>query len=337
MELGAFAAALVRRWYLVVVAAIIASGACVYTASAMGPTYETNASVLLFPPMSDTEATGEQASSNPYLELSGLTTARDIVIRRLTSQSARDYLAESHPDADYRLVPDATSAGPLIIVEVSGPTARSTLSAQTDLMAEFADALDDLQGGLGLSRAEFITARILTSDTRAQAVHKGQVRAGIVVTVAVLGLFLALIAMFDGMMAARSSRPRSEPREKARPKRRPRRRWLRALPVDGDGARGEGTSTVPSADTGTGVGSDDEPDTEPDDAEVYVPTPAPIAAFTPRTPPSRATRIPKGVRKEARRLARDEAVRQAKQRARQAEEHRSHPHDDVRALDPART
>ena len=50
MELGAFTATLVRRWYLVVMVAALAVGACAFMVSFVGPTYEARSSVVLFPP-----------------------------------------------------------------------------------------------------------------------------------------------------------------------------------------------------------------------------------------------------------------------------------------------
>ena len=204
MELGAFAAALVRRWYLVVLAVALAAGAALMTLTAVGPSYETRASVLLFPPSSDGSQTDEPTSTNPYLELGGLTTARDILIRRLTSQSSRDALEKTHPDAGYGLAPDTTSAGPIVIVEVSATTAAQALDAQAALLDEFPGALADLQQGLGLSRPEFITARELTVDARAEVVHKSQIRAAIVAVVGVMALALALIGLIDGWLIART-------------------------------------------------------------------------------------------------------------------------------------
>jgi predicted secreted protein len=174
------------------------------TLSAVGPSYDARASVLLFPPTSNgDDLEGQTRSGNPYLELGGLNTARDIVIRTLTSQSARDTLEASHPNADYALAPDATSSGPIVNVEVSASSAQEALAALRDLVDEFPPALSELQTGIGLSPAESITARILTIDGRAKTVHKSQVRAGIVSVAGVIVLALALIALIDGLLAYR--------------------------------------------------------------------------------------------------------------------------------------
>lgn len=315
MELGAFGAALVRRWYLALVVLALAAGACVLTVSSIGPTYETQATVLLFPPPGEEEAQDEPAASNPYLELSGLTTARDILIRRLTSQSARDALADAFPQADYALAPDGTSSGPIVVVEVSGPTAQVALGAQAALLGSVPGALADLQAGLGLSGTELITARELTVDDRAEAAHKSQIRAGIVATGGVLGLGLALIGLLDGLLAARAT-ARAE-------------RSADQHDTTGEDAEDDGPA-LPVADPFMEDDADEDPvrvheaaDEASDEAadaddEPDLPPARPRLVGAPaadRDPAPRTARS-KQARKQARRLARDEAQRAAREQAR---------------------
>ncbi len=287
MELGAFASALVRRWYLVVVAAALAAGACAYTWSSVGATYESRSSVLLFPPERD--AASQEAIGNPYLDLIGLNSARDILIRTLTSQSERDALADAHPGADYRLAADATSSGPIILVEVSARTGQEALAAQSMLLEDIPVALEDLQGGLGLAPQELITVREITGDDRAEAVHKSQVRAAIVASAFVIVIALVLIGLVDGLLAARSQSRRRTSED--------------VTPEDLD------------AGLDAGPDADPEPAAEPAAELAAGPAAEPEAVPAADEPPRRLN--PKQARRLARRAARDEALRVERERTRE--------------------
>lgn len=209
MDLGTFAAALRRRWYLVAVAVLMALGASYAAASAVGPTYRAEGSALLFPPaptQSDTDERGAAVSGNPYLELGGLTTARDILIRSMSSQSARDTLAEVFPDADYELSPDPSSAGPVMLLSVTATSPGGATAALDHLLDRVPEALVDLQEGLEIEGTARITSRELTVDTRPAVVRKAQVRAGIVAGAGVLTVVLLLIGAFDGLASRRRTR-----------------------------------------------------------------------------------------------------------------------------------
>lgn len=305
MELGAFAAALVRRWYFLIVAVVLATGACVGTLSSTGPTYETRATVLLFPPASDGKPGDDRLSKNPYLELVGLNSARDILIRSLNSQSEQDSFNELHPDADYGLANDPTTSAPVLMVEVSASSDTAALEAQATLLEILPDALANLQHGLGLSNAESITAREITVDRRAEAVHKSQIRAAIVVTVAVMALFLALIGLVDGML---------ETRRQAR------------RPADDDDVETlvpaelhPATAETPTVAHKVVEAAPTEVDT---DAAARVVHPASQTGARPAN---------KRARKQARREARDQAERAARERARTAVQRTDRKLDRARA------
>lgn len=302
VELGAFASALVRRWYLVVVATALAAGACAYTWSAVGATHESRASVLLFPPERDA-VSQDAAPGNPYLELVGLNSARDILIRTLTSQSERDAVGNAYPGADYGLVADATSSGPIIVVEVSARTGQEALAAQSMLLEDIPLALEDLQDGLGLAPQELITVREITVDDRAEAVHKSQLRAAIVASAFVVVIALVLIALVDGLLAGRSQSRRRTNEDEPDPDR------------TDEGVSPEDQDADPEA----------EPDAEPD--AVSQTAPDAVSETTPevatKTDPVLLTdehlrRLnPKQARKLARRAARDDALRVAREESRE--------------------
>ena len=150
MQLNAFGAALLRRWYLVVLSLGLAVAASAYVVSDVGPTYEVEGTVLLFPPTSSTTS-GDQSvtQGNPYLYLGGLNPARDVLIRSLTSRSERDSLAAVHPGADYTMESDISTSGPLIVIDVSSGSSAESVAALSTLLDRIPAALDALQADIG--------------------------------------------------------------------------------------------------------------------------------------------------------------------------------------------
>ncbi|WP_426241938.1 hypothetical protein [Nocardioides sp. LHG3406-4] len=210
MELNAFAAALARRWYLVLVALVLTAGVTYLVVERVGPSYVSKGTVLLFPPKT-TIAESDQSvtQGNPYLYLGGLNPARDILIRTMTSTSARDAIEEQYPGAGYEMSSDPGSDGPIIAIEVSGTSAAETLDALGTLLDEVDESLADLQAGLDIDDSAYISSRTLTADERPEVVRKGQIRSGIVAGASVLTLSLLAIGLLDGLVAGRGRNDRT--------------------------------------------------------------------------------------------------------------------------------
>ena len=81
---------LLRRWYLLLVGVLCAVGAGFVTFQAVPPGYTASAEVLLLPPDPTVPEDG-----NPYLSLSGLTPAGDVLARALSDPQAADEIAAS--------------------------------------------------------------------------------------------------------------------------------------------------------------------------------------------------------------------------------------------------
>lgn len=207
MELSAFWAAMLRRWYLVLVAVVATLAMTTLTVNKVGPTYTAEGTVLLFPPTTTVERGSESVTEgNPYLFLGGLNQARDILIRSLTSSSSREAIKRQVRSATFEMVPDLSTSGPVIAVNVGAPTRAEALQALDAVVARVPDQLSDMQSGLGLARSALITSKVLTLDTKPKVVRKGQIRAGIVAGAGTLALSLLLIGLFDGLWSARRRR-----------------------------------------------------------------------------------------------------------------------------------
>lgn len=209
MDLSAVWGALARRWYLVIVSLGLTVIAVVVMMGRVGPSYTAQGTLLLFPPEGTTRA-GERVEGNPYLSLGGLNPARDILIRAMTSKTARANLEESHPDVGYEMYADMAVSGPIIVVEVTGPSDEATIGALNTLFETVPSVLVDLQSDLEIKRREYITIQNLTVDETAEKVTKDQLRAGIVAGAGVLVAGLLGIGLLDGLLLSRSRGGRRE-------------------------------------------------------------------------------------------------------------------------------
>ncbi|WP_029137538.1 YveK family protein [Nakamurella lactea] len=208
MQLKDFGATLLRRWYLLIVALAITIGGTLYIIDYVGPTYEAEGSVLVFPPVETVQRASEDQAiqGNPYLVLNGVSQARDIVIRALTSKSTQEAVATQVPNSSFEATPDFTNSAPIILITAHANTGEDATAALNTVIERVPKILSDLQAGLDLKSAALITSRPLLADKVATVVHKGQIRAGIVAGVGILGVCLLLIGLFDGLMARRRKR-----------------------------------------------------------------------------------------------------------------------------------
>ena len=223
MQLKVFAATLLRRWYLVLLALICTAAATFLAVDKVGPTYEAKGAVLVLPPVATVQR-GSQSDTlgNPYLVLDGLSQIRDIVIRAITAQATHDELCQQRadpayevmrvelckvrPEVIYEATPDYTNRAPIILVTVEADSAANAATALTAVMDRVPEILADLQSGLRLGANAEITSALLTADTKPEIVYKNQIRAGIVAGAGTLSFFLLMIGLLDGVLAARRGR-----------------------------------------------------------------------------------------------------------------------------------
>lgn len=204
MELKVFWRALGRRWYLTLAIVALAVAATYVVVGRVGPTYEAAGSTLVFPPAASTKSDeGVKTAGNPYLDLAGVSQARDIVIRTLTSKSVRDEWGEEFPGMSYEATPDFTNSAPIILFTIEGGTSAGSVAGLQALMERVPDVLDQLQAGLGLTAQDEVTAMPLTQDEVPETVRKSQIRAGILAATVVVALGLLLLALVDSLLMNR--------------------------------------------------------------------------------------------------------------------------------------
>ncbi|WP_375422886.1 hypothetical protein [uncultured Friedmanniella sp.] len=227
MQVGDLLLAMRRRWYLVLAVVLVAVAATLGTVWLVGPTYEAKGAMLLIPPGATVQQRlGTGASTgNPYLALSGLTQARDVVIRSVGAQATRLEICERSGDAayeamrkdlclgrptiSYEVTPDFDSSAPVVLVTVEADTAMDAVTALTVVMDQVPVALTDLQSSLNLRPKTSITSISVMADRVPQVVRKDQVRAGVVAGGGVLAVGILLIGLIDGTFSTMWERRRS--------------------------------------------------------------------------------------------------------------------------------
>lgn len=217
MELGVFWRSLRQRWYLVLALAVLAGAATFLVAQRVGPAYEATGTVLVFPPTKSQGPSGELSTDNPYLSLGGVSQARDVLVRSLTSKSVSDEFGKEYPDTSFEVVPDYTNNAPIIVFTVEAAAPEDAVSALRALMDRVPTELSQLQSELDLSSSERVTSLALTRDERPSVTHKVQIRAAILVAAVLGGTGLLLIALIDGLLAGRRERRTAMSAEQASP------------------------------------------------------------------------------------------------------------------------
>ncbi len=99
--------ALLRRWRWTLALAVSAVAVAVAVLAVVPPSFQARASVVLVPPGSKEDPTG-----NRLLLLSGLNPGRDVLLNSMTSSRTRESLLRDLPGADYTLEPDFTTSAP---------------------------------------------------------------------------------------------------------------------------------------------------------------------------------------------------------------------------------
>lgn len=187
-----------RRWYLVLAGLLITTGLCFASYSAVSPTYERAASVLLLPGSQTIPSGG-----NPYLYLGGLGQASDILVASVNASSVRNAILLGHPATEIFMTRDPASSGPLVTVSSSGPNDADVTATLERALTAIPKTLSELQVQANVPATARITSLQLTTDPTSVLIRKNQLQAVGLVAAGGTALTLLVVGFVDGLLLSR--------------------------------------------------------------------------------------------------------------------------------------
>ncbi len=214
-----------RRWYLVPLVIAAAIGCGLLALDHVGPQYRGSASVVLVPPETTLQTTG-----NPYLFLGGLEQSVDVLSRTMGSQRVRESIKDDVPAGDYTITSDVSTSAPIVLVETEASSADGAELLLSHVLLVAPTVLSQLQSDLDVPKNAKITTQVIARSTKPLAVQKTRYRLTFVAGGAGFTLGLLLVFLLDGLLLRRRHRAtRAEAPDEA------------AAPVEApDGAPGPG-------------------------------------------------------------------------------------------------
>lgn len=196
--------ALGRRWYVVVVGLILSVGLAMGAYSITPPEYNARGLLLLLP-----GANAVAEGGNPFLSLSGLEQPASIVVAYFSSESAHTEIADRSATAQFQVLLDESTRGPVILVDVTDETADATLSTLDYLLTRIPEELARLQSEVKAPAPSVITSMPITVDGEAERDSSATIRN--VIAAGVVGIVLTGFAAFalDGILLRRRMRRNS--------------------------------------------------------------------------------------------------------------------------------
>lgn len=201
MEFTAVAAALLRRWYVVLVGIALTTGLVYAVHIVVPPTYVATGSVLLLPP-----GASVPDGSNALLQLGGLEQPASLVVAYLAGDEARKQLGIQYPNSTYDVIVDPLSRGPLVQFTVEDPAPDQVMGALNAVLAALPDALSRLQDEVDAPAVARITSMPLSVDTEPTTKMSSALRAVIAAAGVGLGLTLVGAVAIDSLAVRRRER-----------------------------------------------------------------------------------------------------------------------------------
>lgn len=194
-----------RRWYVVLIGLLL-TAALTYGAILTTPSeFRSRALILLLP---SEEAVGD--GGNPFLVLAGLEPPASLVAAYFTGTVAREEVAARSETAEYLVALDATTRGPVILVEVTDTSAAQSLATLDYLTERIPEELRRLQDEVQATENSIIGSMLLTKDAEAAEDSSAPIRTGIATLAVGLAGTVFLAFAMDSFLARRSSTRRAQ-------------------------------------------------------------------------------------------------------------------------------
>lgn len=186
-----------RRWYVVVVGLLLTLPLSYQAAQLVSPTYTMKASVVLLAP---TEVVGK--GGNPYLAMGGLEAAVDVAAVSLSSDAVQQRLAETGAMSGV-VERDGSTAAPMLLVTVEAPTAGAAREGVAVVLEEIPTTLATIQESAGVDDDQLIRSEVVAVSKSPAVSYKPQLRVGLLVAAAGMGLTLVVTALLDSLLCRR--------------------------------------------------------------------------------------------------------------------------------------
>ncbi len=196
--------ALLRRWYLTLVAVVLAVASVAFVISEVGPTFQTKGSVFLVPPVDP-----ENPHANRLLGLGGLGQARDVLVRALDSDTLHADLTRRYPGTEYEVTADFTTSAPVVLFTVEATTPESATALRQELVNRVAPTLESIQDELNIRPASRLVAVTINAGDEPQTLQKQRIRIVLAVLAGVVAVSLTFLILVDRLLLRRRRR-RSE-------------------------------------------------------------------------------------------------------------------------------
>lgn len=179
-----------RNWLVGVTGLLVTFGLVVAAAGLVPAKYVATSQMVLLPPRAP--SAGYSGVVNPYLGLAGLESMADVVSSAMMDDQTAKTLQNAGVSS-YSVQWDALSGGPILIAQVTEPSAGQASNAITVLDKQVPLTIARLQGEASISANSLITVNVIARPSTPTSSGKTQLRAALLALV--VGLILTLLAI----------------------------------------------------------------------------------------------------------------------------------------------
>lgn len=201
MKLRTLGRAMLRRWYAIVAGLLAVGAVSYYLYGAVPVSYKATGSVVLLP---TAESVGK--GGNPYLFLTGLGQAMDVLSRRVSAPDVMKRLTAGQPSSTYTAEPDVTSGSSILVVTVTSGSTADAQATMSSVLADVPSELKAMQDELKVPPASRISSMQVAEPTAPVVNSKPRLQATAAAGIAGLLLVVLLTALLDGLLLRRSLR-----------------------------------------------------------------------------------------------------------------------------------
>ncbi|KQM81441.1 hypothetical protein [Agromyces sp. Leaf222] len=192
---------LLRRWYITLPGIIIALGLALAALVLTPPSYERSASQLLLP-----DRVSLPDDGNPYLYISGLSLAADVLVRAVGSENTLNEMAERFPGVEIEVARDPSTVSPIIVVTATAAQDAEAGRALEAMIEQTVDTLDQMQEDDGIAPGSRIRVSTLTVDQQGITIQKTRYAFAAIALAGGLLLTIVVAALVDGLSVRRRRR-----------------------------------------------------------------------------------------------------------------------------------